>query len=273
MYRNQRSAAGCQPKTIYNETVVLLQLMKFAKRMDFITTEPFKDFSNPEPRPTTQPCWTPEEVEQILAAARDRDRLAFTILADTGLRLGELQWLSWDDIDLSRQTLRIIPKDGWDPKTGNQRIVPLTRRLHTMLTEAERIGRWVIIRPHTASDAEPRQLNPRRLLGALKQVLNRFGLAGHLHTFRHSFISKALLGGTPEPMVREWVGHVDPEILKLYTHVTREQSRQFMDRLSVCGDAASPVSTGGNSHDEHSLSSAQNQHTAPKTPEADLASA
>lgn len=261
-YRNARSEAGCQAKTIYNETVILLQLMKFAKRMDYITTEPFKNFPNPEPRPARQPCWTPEETERILESAKDQDRLAFTILADSGIRLGELQWLSWDDIDLEGRTLQVREKDDWKPKTGDQRSVPLSRRLVTMLSVTDPVGRWVIIRPHTAADPEPRQLNPRRLLAALKRILKGLGLEGHLHTFRHSFISKALLGGTPEAVVRDWVGHVDPAILKLYTHVTHEQSQRFIDRLSTGSHAGSPISIGGISHDDSDLSSAQNQHNA-----------
>ena len=35
----------------------------------------------------------------------------------------------------------------------------------------------------------------------------------------------------PEPIVREWVGHVDHEIIKHYTHVASEQSRNAMDRI------------------------------------------
>ena len=45
------------------------------------------------------------------------------------------------------------------------------------------------------------------------------------------FISHALTMGTPEAVVRQWVGHVDPQVLKLYTHIADQQSKAFMDRL------------------------------------------
>jgi hypothetical protein len=34
-------------------------------------------------------------------------------------------------------------------------------------------------------------------------------------TFRHAFISHALTQGIPEAIVRQWVRHVDAEVLKL----------------------------------------------------------
>ncbi len=80
------------------------------------------------------------------------------------------------------------------------------------------------------------QVSGRRLLGVLKRVLRRLGLPGHLHTFRHAFISTALTQGIPEALVREWVGHVDPDIMKLYTHIASQASQAAMKRF--VGEAA-----------------------------------
>lgn len=81
----------------------------------------------------------------------------------------------------------------------------------------------------------------RRVTGGVEEGPQNLQLKGHLQTFRHNFISTALLGRTPEAVVCDWVGHVDPEILKLYTHIRQEQSRQFMDRLSGGGRPPPPV--------------------------------
>ena len=54
----------------------------------------------------------------------------------------------------------------------------------------------------------------------------------HLHTFRHAFISNAITKGTPEAVVRDWVGHVDADILKLYTHIADQDSQAAMRRLA-----------------------------------------
>jgi len=70
------------------------------------------------------------------------------------------------------------------------------------------------------------------MLEHLERVLRRLGLRGHLHTFRHSFISHALTQGVPEAIVRLWVGRVDREVIKLYTHIADEaliQQRRGQD--------------------------------------------
>ena len=42
-------------------------------------------------------------------------------LADTGVRIGELEWLTWEDIDLERNLILIRQKAGWKPKSGDAR--------------------------------------------------------------------------------------------------------------------------------------------------------
>jgi hypothetical protein len=78
---------------------------------------------------------------------------------------------------------------------------------------------------------ETGELSSFKPLRALKRVLAGLGLTGHLHTFRHAFISKSLTAGVPEAVVREWVGHVDRDILKLDTHIASAASRAAMRRF------------------------------------------
>jgi hypothetical protein len=63
----------------------------------------------------------------------------------------------------------------------------------------------------------------------LKRVLKQVQLEGHLHTFRHTFISQALMRNVPEATVR---ARVDEDILRLYAHVSDAASRAFIGRFS-----------------------------------------
>jgi integrase/recombinase XerD len=101
-----------------------------------------------------------------------------------------------------------------------------------MLGNLPRVASWVFTaRPSRKYPVVGRQISDRRALQHLKTVLSKLGLEGHLHTFRHSFISHALTSGVPEAIVRDWVGHVDREIIRVYTHIADPISRSAMQGL------------------------------------------
>jgi len=132
-----------------------------------------------------------------LAAAKPAYRNALTILAEIGMRVGELKHLTWLDADFTANVLLIRPKEGWKPKTGDQRAILITTRLHQLLEALPRRSPCIVTCPRLpAGDSGPKQTSERRLLQSLKTTLKKLGLPGHLHTFRHSFISSTLANGT-----------------------------------------------------------------------------
>jgi integrase len=233
-YRSQRTESGAAPKTIYNETMIIRQVVNFAKSRRLVLNDPLAGLKLREPKPSPQPCWTQDEVDRILAAACPPYQAAYTILADTGLRVGELKHLTWDDVDYGNNVLHVRPKEGWKPKTGDQRAVPMSPRVRSLLERLPQQSTWVLTAP--ASPTYPNgghQVSERRLLKVLKGVLKKLGLRGHLHTFRHAFISGALTSGIPESVVRAWVGHVDADVIRLYTHIADAASQAAMRRLTA----------------------------------------
>jgi integrase len=245
-FRSERVQAGAAKKTVFTETVVVRQLVNFALSRGLVTVDPLKGLRLKKPKPTRQPCWTPAEVEQIIAASHEPERFQFIVLADTGMRVGELKYLTWEDVDFQRNVLHIRPKEGWQPKTGDQRAIPLTPRVRSLLESLSRRSQWVFCaRPSTKYPRGDHQISERHLLVSLKRLLKGLGLKGHLHTFRHAFISHALTQGIPEAIVREWVGHVDAEVIKLYTHIADTASQAAMQRLSGAADK-NLLQRGGN---------------------------
>ena len=133
----------------------------------------------------------------------------------------------------------------------------MSDRLCQLLRSLPRNGRWVftarVTKRHTTHS---RQLSERRLLQYLKPVLKRLGLKGHLHTFRHSFISFAACEGVPERVLFKWIRHVDREILDWYFHLVDPQSQEAMKRLTDAGARENK----SKSEEETDSKSAQSQH-------------
>ena len=241
-FRAER-ARTCAPKTVYNNLYILRQLVKFAISRRMIANDPLVELKIKKCKPTPQPCFDPEQIDQILATASESHRPTFLLLAETGLRFGEAQWLTWLDVDLKRNILHVRAKDGWKTKTGDERVVPLSPRLATFLTTHPRRARWVLTAtPTSQHPSVDRQISERRLLVALKRVLRRLGIDGKLHTFRHAFISRCLTLGIEESVVRSWVGHVDSAIMRLYTHISSPISQDRIKRLTL-----SPATTAATS--------------------------
>jgi len=238
-FRKRRVESGNGPITVYHGDVLLRQLVLFAVRRGLVDDDPLRGVRLPKPKPAPQPCWTRPETEAILAAAPPELRLPLTLLAELGLRFGELAWLRWDDVDFDANAVLIRPKPGWTPKTGDRRAVPMKPALRAMLDGAARPSEWVAPMPPTRRrPGWDRRWSEKRLLDGLKAVLKKLGLPGKLHTFRHAFISHALLSGTPTVVVRRWVGHVDPKVIELYTHVHDAASQDAMRKLGRTDAAA-----------------------------------
>lgn len=254
-----------KPKTVHNDTVTIRQLVNFARRRGLITEDPLRNLKIKKPKRTPQPCWTRTEVDQILAGSKTPFTAPLTFLAETGTRVGEAKWLTWEDVDFVRRLIHIRPKEGWKPKSGDERVVPMSDALVTMLMALPRVASWVFVARVTARNPTPgRQISERRLLQYLKRVLKRLGLRGHLHTFRHSFISFAAYEGISERVLRKWIGHVDQQILDWYFHLSDPDSQAAMDRLSQATERVKveQLTVSTSAHSQHTSRASENRQGA-----------
>lgn len=83
---------------------------------------------------------------------------------------------------------------------------------------------------------------------------------------------RALMAGVPEAVVRSWVGHVDRDILKLYTHIAAAASQSAMQCLAEahnslnvnCKEQAddSTKEESNSAHSQHNPESVKNEESA-----------
>lgn len=152
-----------------------------------------------------------DDVAAIIANAPKRWRLALRLLAESGMRVGEVCSLEWGDLDRANQRLRV--KQG---KTrAARRWVVISERL---LAEIEDTC------PHDDRTPERRifQGATRQALGnAMRNGCANAGIANFpLHSLRHRFVSLKLREGVPVADVAKAVGHSRQSItLDVYSHV------------------------------------------------------
>lgn len=77
--------------TLYGRQVLIKQIFKWALREGLIPQNPVARPKLKKPAPTEQPCFTPEQISQLLAVARLREATLFAAMAYLGLRIGEVR--------------------------------------------------------------------------------------------------------------------------------------------------------------------------------------
>ena len=234
-YKVSRSKDKKPPgeQTMHDEVMIIRTWINFCLKRKLIDHDPLEGLSNPEPVARVQPCWTWEEVNRILDACPAEIKAELTFLAHSGARFGEMAWLTWPDLDFKKEIIHIRPKPGWRPKSGDRRVITMSHPLKDVLESKAKISDWVMTMPVTQQQqVVGKQWTEKRLLERLKKVLKKLGLPGHLHTFRHAFISHALSSPVAsETTVRSWVGHVDEDILRHYAKTHDHVARTAMDAL------------------------------------------
>jgi site-specific recombinase XerD len=249
----RRRRDGMAAKTIYTELTIVRQWLNFTVTRRMLAVSPVSGTKLVKPKPGPRDYWRQQQLDAIVEAARGPYKAAFVLMAETGMRIGEVVHLTHDDLTLTgpAPVAHIRPKDvvpgarPWRPKNGEQRAVPLSPRAVAMLRDLPRRRRWVIDRMDGTAATTNLPANDRHILAYLKTVLAKLGLEGTNHKFRHSFCTIAVLSGVNFFTLRRWVGHIDEEALKIYVHIADEEAqvtmRQLAERRQAAGRAAKPA--------------------------------
>jgi integrase/recombinase XerD len=171
---------------------------------------------------------TPDEVDALLAAAAKdagpaavRHRAVLTLLADLGLRVGELVALDVADVGFERghRSVRFVGKGG---KPRRRALTPAA---------AAALDRYVGDRTEgplfvTATGA---RIDRHAVFRLVRRLARDAGIAGwerlSPHSLRHAFATTARSEGVPLEDVQDAMGHADPRTTRRY-----DRDRHNLDR-------------------------------------------
>lgn len=182
--------------------------------------------------PRTIDVLTREEIAAMEQAAdTPRDKLIVRVLADTGIRAGELVGLHAEDIvrEEGRCFLRVRGKRGG-------RIVPiqamLYRRLHAYA--GDRAGPIFVGLVPRRHGEPPRPLTEHGVLQAVKDIGQRAGITKRVtsHLLRHSFATWYLNAGGSAMTLRRNLGHATLQMIdRVYLHLAASDRHDEMMEL------------------------------------------
>ena len=206
----------------------------------------YSDFIvRPKTREKQVECFSKDEQKKIERYVFDKNKpklFGIVFCLYTGLRIGELLALTWEDVDLQKGIIAVSKSchDSWEdgeyvkvidePKTeSSMRIIPFPKQLLPRLKELKKLTKsgYVIGGEHVhGTQVRSYQKTFETLLQKLKIPHKGF------HSLRHTFATRALECGMDVKTLSEILGHKNPMVtLKRYTHSMLEHKAEMMNRV------------------------------------------
>ena len=243
---------GQSPKTVQNTIRCLSSLFSHAVEDGLLTVNPAlkpgKFLPKISKRRGINPL-TRAEVATLLNSAKAHASRYYPVLlcaARTGLRMGELLALQWEDLDF-RERFILVSRNytHWKlttPKSGESRRVDMSLELTQVLKDLklERqidagasgtgVPPWVFCNENGGL-LHPNNLRDRIFYGLLKKAELR---QVRFHDLRHSYASLLLQQGESPVYVKEQLGHSSIQItVDCYGHLIPGGNKQAVDRLDT----------------------------------------
>ena len=257
-YNYKLTEEGLSPKTIANLHRCLHKALKQAVLEHHINFNPCDAVNLPRNEKPQIEILTREEQERLMFISYNfRYGIFIRLTLATGIRLGELLGLRWEDIDVRknmlhiRRTLNRLPKVDYngvgnsteiviqEPKTKNSvRSIPLVQMImkdlqqwrNVQFSDARTAGELYNDSGFIVTNQTGGYIEPRTFKDYYDEILEASGL-GHytFHALRHTFATRAMEQGMDAKTLSTLLGHYSVAFtLDTYTHVLDSQKQEEM---------------------------------------------
>ncbi len=251
LYREKQDG-GLSASTVQKVHHVVHKALVQAVRWALVVRNPADGVKAPTPTPKEMRPLSTDEARRLLEAARgDRLEALYVVTLHTGMRRGELLGLTWEDVDLDGQPVRIrrtLTRKGTgyafgEPKTKKgRRSVRLTQsavaalRSHRkrQLEEKLRVGSYedlgLVFAGEGGGIINPSNLRQRSFVPLLK----RAGVPEiTFHDLRHTCASLLFQKNVHPKFVQELLGHASVAItLDTYSHMLPGMGGEAADAIA-----------------------------------------
>ena len=228
--------SGLSDSQVINCYSLCDRVLEKAMAEKLIVRNPANGCKLPPNRPNEMKVLSREDMQKVLIQAKEENYYELFLLEfATGLRLGELMALQWDDVNLVTGELRINKQVNLvgsklvisEPKTkAAVRTLILPPSVRKVLAEYKtRVNsRWLF--PSPKKDDLP--IIPSAVSRRLHTLLEHAGCEQvRFHDLRHTFATNALAHGMDIKTLSTILGHVSSATtLNTYSHVTDEMRQR-----------------------------------------------
>lgn len=241
---NLKNNANLSPNSVLSIFSLLKQALKYAKKLEICLKEYTSNIKLPPIKEKEINAFNRIEQQKIeeFCINSKSNYIGIIICLYTGIRLGELLALTWNDIDFNKKLLTInktaytISKNSKNiayidkPKTKKSyRIIPLPKQLINILKNKKKksTSNYII------STKKGNIVQNRSYQKTFKCILNKCNIEyKSFHSLRHTFATRALEQGMDVKTLSEILGHKDSTItLNRYSHSLLEHKHESMNKV------------------------------------------
>lgn len=211
---------------------------------DLINKNPFTiEYAKCEIKRTEMSFFTPEEYKRFISVVDNEiDQLLFEILYWCGIRKGELQALTFNDIDLNSKTLKVNKSfDNMNRIVTTPKNLSSYREIHLPDFLLNKLRDYITrsmnfagfsselylfgFDKHTSATTIERKKNLYCKKAGVKQI--------RIHDFRHSHVSLMISINISDFDIAKRLGHSREMVNNVYGHWFIESQRKLADKLNL----------------------------------------
>jgi len=234
-FKAKKLAEEQSKKSINNHLAALRKVLSLAAEWDVIVKAPkVRGFKVKNDFITEDQFLSFEEADRVVEAAKPEWRTFIVTALKTGLRVGELLALKWEDIDLIAGQL-VVRRTLWHrqegpPKGGRNRKVPLSDEAIAVLKAHRHLKG-----PYVFCETDGARLTHSRVKDVVPSTCKKAQLAKRLttHGLRHTFASHLVMRGVSLMAVKELLGHESIEMTLRYSHLSPDVKRDAVKLLDA----------------------------------------
>lgn len=238
---------GLSPSYVKTIAIIIESALKYAQN---------EGYCPPQASPILKPMIKKKELkimsgetqrllESALLDNMDETKLGIYIVLQTGLRLGEICALKWEDIDFNSKVInirntvsRILCDNGEEAKSkliidsakteASVRKIPISSALFPVLVNMQKsaASKFVV-------SNEKKFVSTRTFEYRYKSLLRKYGIDEiNFHALRHTFATRCIEAGVDVKTLSEILGHSNAAItLNTYVHPSMEAKRAQIEKL------------------------------------------
>jgi len=229
-WRRERMSK-CRPATINRDLSRLRRMFSLAVEWELLEESPMAGIRFLRENNARTRYLSLEESQRLIASCiAPHIRALVTVALHSGMRLGEILNLCWQDLDFASGFILVR-----DSKNGESRHVAVDATLSALFRAyPHRLGTDLVF----SSPAGGRIVDVRT---GFQNACKRAGLTDlHFHDLRHTFASQFVMSGGDLYILKEILGHKSITMTQRYAHLSPTYKIKAIDRMNTLWAGATP---------------------------------